>query len=129
MQWRYKAVEPLGECKSDLEICDLLFNEIKALYEKEGGENPECITNVKWDYYVDGKIDFRAVAWAINGYNVADKKLLPSFTELKADGSTSCALWIATGYYANNDDPLDPSIQACAKRGTEDPSGLGLYPD
>ena len=34
---------------------------------REGGANPDPILKTKWDYYVDGKIDPRPVAWALNG--------------------------------------------------------------
>lgn len=128
-QWRYKACDPIGDSKSDLEICDLLYKKLYELYSTEGGPGAECFTKIKWDYYVDGKIDPRPVAWGFNGYTVEDGKLLKSFGELKADGSTSCAMWITTGFYANNKDKLDPSIQAVASRGHEDPDNLGLYPN
>jgi formate dehydrogenase major subunit len=35
----------------------------------------------------------------INGYRVADKKLLSGFSELKDDGSTACGCWIYSGVY------------------------------
>ncbi|MDR2715881.1 MAG: molybdopterin-dependent oxidoreductase [Coriobacteriaceae bacterium] len=129
LQWRNKAVEPFGQCKTDLEICDLLWKEIVGLYKAEGGANPDPILNMKWDYHIDGKIDARSVAMALNGYTTADKKLLGTFGDLKADGSTSCALWIYAGFYANNDAPLDPAQQRIGGRGTEDKGGLGLYQD
>ncbi|MCL1797349.1 MAG: molybdopterin-dependent oxidoreductase [Eggerthellaceae bacterium] len=129
LQWRYQVVEPYDQAKSDLDICDLLWKEIVGLYQAEGGANPEPILNMKWDYYIDGKIDARAIAQALNGYTVEDKNLLTTFGDLKADGSTSCALWIYAGYYANNDAPLDPAQQRVGARGTEDKGNLGLYQD
>ena len=126
IQWRYKAVEPYDSAKEDLEICDLLWKEIVRLYQSEGGANPDPILNMKWDYYIDGKIDARAVAMALNGYVVADNSLLTTFGNLKADGTTSCALWIFAGYYANNDAKLDPSQQRVGGRGREVKGELGL---
>jgi formate dehydrogenase major subunit len=35
----------------------------------------------------------------INGYTVADRKLVPGFTALKADGSTACGAWIYSGVF------------------------------
>ena len=70
MQWRYQAVEPWDEAKPDYEICDLLWREICRLYAEEGGANPDPILKMKWDYYIDGKIDPRPVSWALNGYRV-----------------------------------------------------------
>jgi len=129
LQWRYKAVEPRGQALPDLEICDLLWKEIVKLYQAEGGANPDPILNMKWDYYIDGKIDSRSVALALNGYTVADKKLMTTFGNLKADGTTSCALWIYAGYYANGDALLDPAEQKVGSRGLEDKGDLGLYQD
>ena len=135
LQYRYQAVEPWDEAKPDYEICDLLWREIVRLYEEEGGANPDPILNLKWDYYVDGKIDPRAVAMAFNGYTVADSdlasgkvNLLKGYSDLKADGSTACAIWIYSGCWNNNDAPLDPAQQPLGSRVNEDPSGLGLYP-
>ncbi|MEE0844812.1 MAG: molybdopterin-dependent oxidoreductase [Eggerthellaceae bacterium] len=138
LQWRFQAVEPWDEAKPDYEIVDLLWTKIVELYEQEGGANPAPILNTKWDYYVDGKIDPRPVAWALNGYRVEGSScdtdssnphidLLTGYSELKADGSTACAMWIYSGFYANNDAPLDPAQQPVARRDDADDSGLGLY--
>ena len=138
-QWRQKAVEPWDEAKPDYEMCDLIWTKICELYKAEGGANPDPILNTKWDYYVDGKPDLRPVAWALNGYRVAgtdcntttsDPKadLLSGYSELAADGSTSCGMWIYGGYYNNSTSPLDPAEQPCSGRDNSDPTGLGLYP-
>ena len=103
MQYRYKAVDPVGQAKPDYEMCDMLWTKIVELYRKEGGVCPEAVLNVKWDYYVDGKIDPRPVSWALNGYEVATGKLLKGFGDLKADGSTANAIWIYGGHYNNSD--------------------------
>jgi len=135
MQWRYKAVDPWDQAKPDYEIVDLLWNKIVELYEKEGGANPEPILNTKWDYYIDGKVDPRAVAWAMNGYKTGTgdfskgeaPELLSGFAALQADGSTSNCIWIYGGFYNNNDAPLDPAQQPVGSRSKEDPGELGLY--
>jgi formate dehydrogenase major subunit len=135
LQWRYQAVEPWEDAKPDYEICDVLWKAIVDLYKKEDGVAPEPVVNTKWDYYVDGKIDPRPVAWALNGYNYAEggfengaPDLLSTFANLKADGSTACGMWIYTGFWANNDAPLDPAEQAIGSRVADDPTGLGLHP-
>lgn len=138
LQWRYQAVEPWEEAKPDYEIVDLLWREIVRLYEEEGGANPDPILMTKWDYYVDGKIDPRPVAWALNGYRVEGSScdttsddpqvdLCAGYSELAADGSTACAMWIYSGFYSNSEAPLDPAQQPIARRDNSDPSGLGLY--
>lgn len=135
LQWRYQAVEPWEDAKPDYEICDVLWKAIVDLYKKEDGVAPEPVVNTKWDYYVDGKIDPRPVAWALNGYNYAEggfengaPDLLSTFANLKADGSTACGMWIYTGFWANNDAPLDPAEQAIGSRVADDTTGLGLHP-
>lgn len=134
LQWRYQAVEPWDEAKPDYEICDLLWTAIVDEYKSKGGVCPEPIVNTKWDYYVDGKIDPRPVAWALNGYNyreggftAGDPDLLTTFANLKADGTTACGMWIYTGFYANSKAPLDPAQQPVGSRDASDPSGLGLH--
>ena len=137
IQYRYQAVEPWDQAKPDYEMCDLLWTAICDLYKKEGGANPDPILKTKWDYYVDGKIDPRPVAWALNGYRVAGTDcnvdsanpktdLLKGYAELGADGSTACAMWIYSGMWNNNDAPLDPAEQPLCRRNTEDKSGIGL---
>lgn len=120
IQWRYKAVEPPGEAKDDLEIATELVLKLKDLYEAEGGANPEQITELNWDYLdADGHADVRLVARAVNGYTVSDGKPVKNFTLLGADGTTACGNWIYSGYY-NNVDSLEPQDQATGARNNED---------
>ena len=136
LQWRYQAVEPWDQAKPDLEMCDLLWTEICRLYKEEGGANPDPILNTKWDYYVNGKIDFASgflgaqrLPYGQLRFQRDEKPkvdLLKGYSELGADGSTSCAMWIYSGFYNNNDAPLDPAQQPIGRRDNNDKSGLGL---
>jgi len=128
IQWRYKAVDAPGEAKDDFEIMHELFKKLKGMYETEGGANPEQLTKLHWPYETDGKADITKVAQGINGYTVADDKLVKNFTMLQADGSTASGVWIYSGYYNNNDAPGDPAKQPTGGRSKDDPSGLGLFP-
>lgn len=128
MQWRQKAVEPAGEAKSDFEIMMDLWAHIRALYDKEGGACKDQILKANFDYTIDGKPDLRALCWAINGYECDSGRLLKGYSELGADGSTACGIWIFSGYYNNEADKMDPMKQPTARRGKEDPTGLGLFP-
>ncbi len=135
IQWRYQCVEPWDEAKSDYEICDIMWKEIVNLYTNEESVCPEPIINTKWDYYVDGVIDPRPVAWALNGYKIegsdfseAKVDLISTFGSLQADGSTASAMWIYAGFWDNSDAPLDPAQQPVGSRIPDDPSGLGLNP-
>ena len=148
IQWRQQAVEPWDEALPDYEICDRLWVAICDLYKKEGGANPDPILKLKWDYYLDGKLDPRLVSWALNGYrtgtsdwksgfSTSDDKtldsgkidLLTGYSELGADGSTACGMWIYSGFYNNSELPLSAEDQPVYRRNNVDTSGIGLYSD
>ena len=144
-QWRYRAIEPVGQSKPDAEIMSDLQFKVKKLYQKEGGKFPAPIVNLSWNYGqkdAAGKIehlDIHKVAMEINGYyldDVYDKKATPpkligkkgelctNFVSLQDDGSTSCGCWIYSGSYTQKDGKV---INMMARRGKDDPTGLGLY--
>ena len=39
-QWRYKAIDPIGQSKPDSEIMNELYFRVKSLYQKQGGKFP-----------------------------------------------------------------------------------------
>lgn len=146
-QWRYKAIEPLGQAKPDAEIANELFFKVQELYKKEGGAFPDPIVNLSWDYGEkdsSGKVkhvDIHAIAKEINGYwleDVYDTKVDPpkllgkkgdlvtSFPALRADGTTSSGNWLYCNSYILKD---GKPVNMMARRGKEDPTGLGLYPN
>lgn len=129
IQWREKAVEPPGECKSDFEMMMLIWEKLCQLYRKEGGTCPDQILKTNMNYRINGKADLRALCWALNGYTVKDQKLIPGYAALKADGTTACGIWIFSGYYNNEAEKMDPMKQPCTRRNKSDPSGLGLFPE
>jgi len=122
-QWRYMAVHPPGDAKSDLWILDRLYKELKKLYASEGGSFPDPIVNLNWDYGQGEEPDVHTVAKEINGYDLKTGKLLPSFGKLKDDGSTSsgnwlyCASYTEKGNMAARRDPADAS------------NNIGLHPN
>jgi len=128
IQWRYQAVQSPGEAHHDFEIMHDLFKKLKESYETEGGPNPDQLTKLHWPYETDGKADITKVAQGMNGYTVADGKLVLNFSKLQADGSTASGVWIYSGYYNNNDAPGDPSKQPTGSRLKDDPDELGLFP-
>jgi formate dehydrogenase major subunit len=144
-QWRYKAVEPLGQSMPDAEIINELFYKVKELYKKEGGAYPDPVVNLSWEYGerdasgMVKHVDTHAIAKEINGYyleDVYDTKVVPaklvgkkgelvkSFAFLKADGSTSSGNWLYCNSYIEKD---GKQINMMARRGKDDPTGLGLY--
>ena len=131
-QWRYKAVDSPGEAMPDSEIIDGLFWRVKKLYEKEGGAYPDPIVKLDWNYGGKGKISSHEIAKEINGYFLEDREikgtlykkgtLVPSFAFLQDDGSTSSGNWLYCASYTEKGNMM-------ARRGQEDPTGLGLYPE
>ncbi len=125
-QWRYKAVNPVGKSKADLDILDLLFKEIRSLYKKEGGKFPDPILKSNWNYVPEGEHEAspHLVAKEINGYTWPDKDQMKTFMDLKDDGSTACGNWIYCGSYPGS------SKNLMARRGTSDASNkIGMFPE
>ena len=131
-QWRYQAVHPPGDAKSDLWMLDRLHKEIKRLYA-EGGTFPDPILHLSWDYGTGEEPDPHMVAKEINGYFLKDvtikgktyKKgtLVPSFAFLQDDGSTSSGNWL---YCASYTEAGNMMARRKASDPKDDPTGLNL---
>ena len=120
LQWRYQAVQPHGDAKSDLWYANRLGLELQKLYKGDPkAAFPEPIVNLNWNYGADP--DVHLVAKEVNGYTVADKKQVLNFLGLKDDGSTACGCWIYSGSYPGP----DKKNNLMARRDKKDPSGLG----
>ncbi|MHB2018463.1 MAG: molybdopterin dinucleotide binding domain-containing protein, partial [Candidatus Xenobia bacterium] len=90
LQWHHKAVEPPGDCRSELHFVYHLGRRLQELI-------PE-LQRLQWDYPVEGphqEPSADAVLQEINGPG------LSSYSELKDDGSTACGCWIYCGCYVN----------------------------
>ncbi len=120
LQWKNAALPPPGEAKPDQEIIARLFLAIRKLYEDEGGTAPGPLMDVAWDYRNRLSPSFEEVAKEVNGQDVATGRQLAGFGELKDDGSTRCGNWLYSGSFTEQGNMM-------ARRGQEDPTGLGLY--
>jgi len=120
MQWRYQAVHPPGEAKSDLWILDGLFRATRARYQAMGGPHAETILDMAWDYGDAEEPDVHAVAKEINGYDLSTGKLAASFAKLKTDGTTSSGNWLYCASYTEKGN-------MAARRDGLDTSNVGLY--
>lgn len=135
-QWRYAAVSPPGEAKSDLWILDQFHKKIRALYKKEGGAFPDPIVKMSWNYGDGHEPDVHRVAKEINGYFTRDTTIkdkdktlefkagdqVPAFAQLQDDGSTVSGCWIYCGSYTKDGNMM-------ARRDSTDlPNNLGMYP-
>jgi formate dehydrogenase major subunit len=134
LQWKYVAVPPPGDAKVDQEVLARIFLKVRELYRKEGGKFPDPILQVSWAYSDPNNPSLSELAKEINGRalkDITDEKTnttikagqqLPGFAMLKDDGSTLCGMWLYSGSWTE----AGPMLQ---RRGTEDPSGLGIYPN
>ena len=134
LQWKYPAVPTPGQAKLDQEILARIFLKVRELYRAEGGKFPDPILNLSWSYTTPENPSLAEVAKELNGRALADLKddttgqvikagqQLPGFAWLKDDGTTMCGNWIYSGSWTE----AGSQIQ---RRGTDDPSGLGIYPN
>jgi formate dehydrogenase major subunit len=102
LQWHHQAVEPAGDARSDLQFSYDLGRRIRAKLAASASELDRPILDLTWDYPTLGKYgepDADAVLAEINGTDQAGQPL-SSYTQLKADGSTSCGCWIYCGVRA-----------------------------
>jgi formate dehydrogenase major subunit len=132
LQWKNVALPPPGEARLDQDIIAQLFLKVRALYQKEGGKFPDPILKLTWGYTDPRHPSLSEVAKEINGKALADLtdpatqqqikagQQLPGFAWLKDDGTTACGNWIYCGSWTE-------AGNQTARRGTEDPSGLGIY--
>jgi formate dehydrogenase major subunit len=120
-QWRYKAADGPGAAQDDLWMMDYLARTLMDMYATEGGPNAEAITNLNWNYGLEHP-DVHAVAKEINGYDLTTGELLPSFTKLMDDGTTSSGNWLYCASYTEDGN------MAARRDATPGPFDIGLYP-
>ena len=120
LQWHDKALDPEGDCRSDLWFVYNLGKRLKRLYADSTDPRDEPIRQLTWDYdyeeppvladgsvsRIEGEPDANRVLQEINGFKTNESdprtgkpKLLSDFSELKDDGSTACGCWIYCGVF------------------------------
>jgi formate dehydrogenase major subunit len=102
LQWHHKAVEPPGDCRSELHFVYHLGKRLRELYAGSTDTKDRGLLALTWDYPVAGETaepSAEAVLAEINGYRVADRKPVDGFADLKDDGSTACGCWIYSGCF------------------------------
>jgi formate dehydrogenase major subunit len=132
LQWKYPALPPPGQCRLDQDILAQIFLKIRELYKKEGGKFPDPILNATWNYTIPTSPSLAEIAKEINGKATADisddktnlslkaGQQLPGFAALRDDGTTSSGNWLYCGSWTEAGAMMQ-------RRGTDDPSGLGIY--
>jgi formate dehydrogenase major subunit len=102
VQWHDAVLEAPGESRSDLWFIYHLGKRLKQLYADSTDARDAAMRALTWTYPERGERgepDAAAVLREINGYTVADRKQVASYTDLKDDGSTACGGWMYCGIY------------------------------
>ena len=103
LQWHHKAVEPRGDCRSELWFYYHLGRLIREKLADSEEERDRPVKELAWHYPTAGEIadpSAEAVLREINGWD-GNGEALSSYLELKDDGSTACGCWIYAGCYAD----------------------------
>jgi formate dehydrogenase major subunit len=118
LQWRQKAVDPPGDARSESWFIYHLGRRLKERAAYDPRPRNAGLNALWWDYRIEGKDqepDVEQILQEINGWTVADRKLVGGFADLKADGSTACGCWIYSGVFpepgknrANGREPAGP---------------------
>ncbi len=103
VQWHEQAVQPRGDCRSDLWFTYHLGRRIKQRLAQSGAGRDQPVRDLTWDYPLDGhgEPNAEAVLLELNGWD-RDGKPLSTFGRLKADGSTTCGCWIYAGVFTDS---------------------------
>jgi formate dehydrogenase major subunit len=140
VQWHEKAVEPEGDCRSDIWFTHQLVKRLQRLYgagprsevrrqspttAPRTAETSDPFTVLTWDFEESGPTPEDSEAKAesilreINGYAIADRVPVKSFADLKDDGSTLAGAWIYTGIHPEH------GVNRAASRVADDWVSLG----
>ncbi len=120
LQWHGKAIDPIGDCRSDAWFVYNLGKRLKQLYAGSTDAHDQPLLNLTWDYDFDepehlpdgtvsrivGEPNVEKILMELNGCNLKEidsrtgrPKLLRGFSDLKDDGSTACGCWIYSGVF------------------------------
>jgi formate dehydrogenase major subunit len=103
LQWRHKAVEPPGDCRSDLWFYFHLGRILRERLRDSTDPRDRPLLDLTWDYPLEGETQdpsAAAVLREINGVG-PDGRAVSGYLDLKDDGSTACGCWIYSGVFAD----------------------------
>lgn len=121
-QFHEKAVEPPGDARSESWFMYHLGRRLKEKASRDQRPRNAGLNALTWEYPTMGATRepvVEEVLKEINGYTVADRKLVSGYKELKADGSTACGCWIYSGIFPK------PGENRARKREPKDELGHG----
>ena len=103
LQWHDKAVEPVGDVRSELWFFYHLGRLVRERLAGSTDPRDRAVLDLTWEYPLEGlhgDPDAEAVLAEINGWD-AEGKPLSTYGQLKDDGSTRCGCWIYCGCNAD----------------------------
>lgn len=108
-QYHEKAIDPPGDARSETWFMYHLGRRLKEKSKANPHPDNIALDSLTWDYSTEGAIaepNVEEVLQEINGFTVADHKLVSGYKELKADGSTACGCWIYSGIFPKRGENL-----------------------
>ncbi len=120
LQWHNKALDPIGDCRSDAWFVYMLGKKLRELYAGSTDPRDAALLNLTWDYdpehpfrLPDGTLsritdepDVEKVLQELNGFKLDEideatgkPRLLKGFSELKDDGTTAAGCWVYSGVF------------------------------
>ncbi len=120
LQWHGKALDPLGDSRSDGWFIYHLGRRLKELYAGSTDPRDQPLLRLTWDYdfderprlpdgtlsRIEDEPDLEKVLQEINGHKLDERdprtgrpRLVSGFAELKDDGTTACGCWIYSGVF------------------------------
>jgi formate dehydrogenase major subunit len=102
LQWHWQAIEPKGDCRSELWFYFHLGRLIKQRLESSEEKRDELVKALSWEYPTHSQIQepsAETVLQEISGREVSSGSFLDGYPSLKDDGTTSCGCWIYSGVF------------------------------
>jgi formate dehydrogenase major subunit len=102
LQWHYKAIEPPGDCRSELHFFYHLGRKIRDRLASSTEKRDRPILDLTWDYPTVGRHqepDAEVVLMEIGGVDWKNGEHIEKYQLLRDDGTTSCGSWIHAGIY------------------------------
>jgi formate dehydrogenase major subunit len=104
LQWHWQAVEPKGDCRSELWFYFHLGRLLKQKLADSEEPRDELLNALRWDYPTHSQIqepDAEAVLAEISGRELPTGAYIDAYPKLQADGTTACGCWIYCGVYSD----------------------------
>jgi formate dehydrogenase major subunit len=117
LQWREKAVDPVGDQRSDMWFFSELHRRIRERLADSTDPRDEPLQHLNWNYRMEGEEpDPEDVLRHINGIDLTTGRTVDGAAQLRADGTTACGCWQYCGVYADE-------VNQAARRKPHDEQG------